>query len=145
MFPGMCIFCEIAGGERSAHVVLENELTLAFLDNRPLIPGHCLVIPRRHFATITDLPTDLVGPFFNDVRMLATVVEGAMDAEGTFIGINNKVSQSVPHLHAHVVPRRPKDGLRGFFWPRGKYESDTEMESVAGVIRAAVARAWAGS
>ena len=134
----MCIFCEIVTGERSAHVVFESDIAVTFLDNRPLFPGHCLVVPRNHVGTIADLPSDLVGPFFGDVRMLASVVEAAMEAEGSFVAVNNKVSQSVPHLHAHVVPRRRKDGLRGFFWPRRTYGSDDEMTRVAEVIRAAI-------
>jgi histidine triad (HIT) family protein len=134
----MCVFCEIVAGDANAHVVLDDHSTMAFLDIRPLFPGHCLVIPKEHFVTITDLPPGQVEPFFRNVRLLAGVVETAMDAQGTFVAINNKVSQSVPHLHAHVVPRRRKDGLRGFFWPRHKYRSDEEAAEVAERLRAAV-------
>lgn len=133
----MCTFCQIAAGELPAHFVYEDESFVAFLDLRPLFPGHSLVIPRDHHETLPDLPADLVGPFFTVVQRLATAVPAAMDATGTFIAMNNIVSQSVPHLHAHVVPRRPKDGLRGFFWPRTRYNGgDEEMASVAERIRA---------
>lgn len=134
----MCVFCDIAAGRAEAHVVLEDDVTLAFLDVRPLFPGHTLVIPRSHFETVSDLPTELVEPFFQNVRLLAGVVERALEADGSFIAINNKVSQSVPHLHAHVVPRRRKDGLRGFFWPRHKYRSEEEAAQIATTLRAAV-------
>ena len=131
----MCVFCEIVRGETPAHFVFEDESTVAFLDARPLFPGHVLLVPRDHHETLMDLPTDLVEPFFGRLRSLAGAVQEAMGAEGTFVAMNNKVSQSVPHLHAHVVPRRRKDGLRGFFWPRKKYSSDDEMAEVANRIR----------
>lgn len=134
----MCVFCDIVSGESAAHVVLDDDTTMAFLDIRPLFPGHCLVVPKEHHETITDLPPDLVDPFFQSVRLLAGVVEAGLDAHGTFIAMNNKVSQSVPHLHAHVVPRRRKDGLRGFFWPRHKYRSDEEAATIATRLRAGV-------
>lgn len=134
----MCVFCEIIAGRTDAHVVLDDETTLAFLDIRPLFPGHCLVVPKEHYETIRDLPDELVDPFFRSVRLLASVVEDALDAHGSFVAINNKVSQSVPHLHAHVVPRRHKDGLRGFFWPRHKYRSDDEAAAIAASLRTAI-------
>lgn len=135
----MCTFCQIASGELAAHLVYDDESFVAFLDYRPLFPGHSLLIPRAHHETLTDLPSDLVGPFFTVVQRLAGAVPDAMDAVGTFVALNNIVSQSVPHLHAHVVPRRPKDGLRGFFWPRTRYKGgDEEMASVAERIRALV-------
>ena len=133
-----CIFCQIVLGQRPAHVVLESPHALAFLDVRPLFPGHTLLIPRDHLVTLGDLPSALVGELFADAQRLAVAVEDAMDAAGTFVAMNNRVSQSVPHFHVHVVPRRPKDGLRGFFWPRQKYESDEAMADVAGRIRAYV-------
>ena len=136
----MCVFCEIAGGERDAHFVLENEVSLGFLDVRPLFPGHSLLIPRAHHETLADLPEALVEPYFLTVKALAEAVRSAMEAVGTFVAINNKISQSVPHLHTHVVPRNPKDGLRGFFWPRTKYASDEEMAATAALIREAVER-----
>ena len=107
---------------------------MAFLDFRPLFPGHCLLIPRDHFETLTDLPADLTGPLFSNVQRLAGATQQAMGAEGAFIGINHVVSQSVPHLHIHIVPRRRKDGLRGFFWPRRKYTSEEEARSVQNAL-----------
>jgi histidine triad (HIT) family protein len=133
-----CVFCQIVDGERPAHVVLESEHALAFLDARPLFLGHCLLVPRAHYATLGDLPPALVSELFLDTQRLAGAVEEAMEADGTFVAMNNRVSQSVPHLHVHVVPRRRKDGLRGFFWPRQRYESDEEMAKVASLIRAAL-------
>jgi len=130
-----CVFCQIVTGQRPAHVVLESERALGFLDARPIFPGHSLLVPRDHYETLGDLPAPLVGEVFLEAQRLAVAVEGAMDAAGTFVAINNRVSQSVPHLHVHVVPRRPKDGLRGFFWPRQKYESDDQMAEVAARIR----------
>lgn len=132
----MCTFCDIIAGRREAHLVYEDERTISFLDLRPLFPGHTLVVPRAHHETLVDLPGEEVGPFFEIVRLHAAAVPAAMDAVGTFVALNNTVSQSVPHLHVHVVPRRPKDGLRGFFWPRGRYGSDEEMSATAARIRA---------
>jgi histidine triad (HIT) family protein len=117
-------------GELPAVIVFEDENTLAFLDHRPLFPGHTLLIPREHFETLGDLPATQVGPLFKNAQLLSRVVETAMDAEGTFVAMNNRVSQSVPHLHVHIVPRRRKDGLKGFFWPRTKYKTPEEMEIV---------------
>ena len=111
---------------------------MAFLDARPVFLGHSLLVPRDHYETLADLPTGLVGELFADAQRLAVAVEQAVDAEGTFVAVNNRVSQSVPHLHVHVVPRRRKDGLRGFFWPRQKYSGDEEMAAVAASVRAAV-------
>ena len=133
------MFCQIVLGERPAHVVLKSEHALAFLDARPVFPGHTLLVPRDHHETLGDLPAPLVGELFADAQRLAVAVEEGMDADGTFVAVNNRVSQSVPHLHVHVVPRRRKDGLRGFFWPRQKYESDEEMEAVAARIRGVLA------
>ena len=135
----MCIFCDIVRGDIEAEVVFENEVCLAFLDHRPLFPGHTLLVPREHYETLTDLPEELVEPVFSVARFLARAVQEAMEAEGTFVALNNKVSQSVPHLHVHVVPRRRKDGLRGFFWPRRKYRGD-EMEQAAIAVREMVER-----
>lgn len=135
----VCAFCEIVSGGTGAEVVFEDETSLGFLDHRPLFPGHTLLIPKTHYETISDLPDEVVGPYFSNVRLLAGAVESAMEAQGTFVALNNKVSQSVPHLHVHVVPRRRKDGLRGFFWPRRKYKSDSEMKEAADAVRNAVA------
>jgi len=135
-----CLFCRIVAGDEAATVVAETEVTVAFLDHRPLFPGHTLVVPRAHIETLRDIPPDLVGPYFTDVQRVAVAVQDGLDAQGTFVAENNVISQSVPHLHVHVVPRRRKDGLRGFFWPRGRYADDAEMEGVAAAIRGA----WPG-
>jgi histidine triad (HIT) family protein len=135
-----CVFCQIAVGTLPAAIVYETPDVLAFLDTRPLFPGHCLLIPRTHFETLTDLPPDHVAPLFTSARLLAGAVESALDAAGSFVAVNNRVSQSVPHLHVHIVPRRPKDGLKGFFWPRGKYRDDAELESTRLAIRHALER-----
>ena len=135
----MCTFCDIVSGDQAADIVFEDETSLAFLDIRPVFPGHTLLIPRTHVETLPDLPDELVGPLFTNARLLARVIPEALEAHGSFVAINNKISQSVPHLHVHVVPRRAKDGLRGFFWPRTKYRSDDERTRVADAIRARVA------
>lgn len=134
-----CKFCQIVAGELSAAKVFEDEVSLAFLDHRPLFPGHVLLIPKMHHETLADLPDSLTAPLFSNARMLAQAVEQAVQSEGSFVAINNRVSQSVPHLHIHIVPRRKKDGLRGFFWPRRKYESAAGMESVRYNIQQAAA------
>ena len=136
--PRPCVFCEIIARRTPAHVVLDEPAAVGFLDARPLFPGHVLVVPRAHLETLVDLPEGDVGPFFRCVRRVAGAVESGLSAGGTFVAINNKVSQSVPHLHAHVVPRRPKDGLRGFFWPRHTYADDAEAAAMAERIRAAL-------
>jgi histidine triad (HIT) family protein len=133
-----CLFCRIVAGEVPAHVVADEPGFVAFLDHRPLFPGHTLVVPRPHVATLLDLPAGDVGPYFVAVQQITAAVTEAMDAVGTFVALNNVVSQSVPHLHVHVVPRRPKDGLRGFFWPRTKYASDVEAAEVAERVRQCV-------
>jgi histidine triad (HIT) family protein len=134
-----CLFCAIVAGDAAAHLVAEDETSLAFLDVRPVFPGHCLLVPRHHHETLGDLPPALVGPLFASVQRLSRAVEAGMAADGTFVALNNKVSQSVAHLHVHVVPRRRKDGLRGFFWPRQRYAGDEEMAEVAARVRAALA------
>lgn len=134
----MCVFCDIVRGETPAHVVFEDDVSLAFLDVRPVFEGHTLLVPREHHETLPDLPAELIEPFFANVQLLSRAVVDAMGAAGSFVAMNNKVSQSVPHLHVHVVPRRPKDGLRGFFWPRRKYRDETEMAAIAESIRLAV-------
>ena len=133
-----CIFCQIAAGTIPAAKVYETGDVLAFLDARPLFPGHCLLIPRQHFETLTDLPPEAVEPLFAAARILAAAVESAMEAQGSFVAINNRVSQSVPHLHVHIVPRRKKDGLKGFFWPRRTYTDNSELESTQRSVKAAV-------
>ena len=133
-----CVFCRIASGELEAPVVFEDRISLAFLDHRPLFPGHSLLIPREHCETLADLPANLVAPYFTNVQLLSVAVPTALAAEGTFVAVNNRVSQSVPHLHVHIVPRKRKDGLKGFFWPRTKYKSDEEIALVQEAIRSAV-------
>ncbi len=135
-----CVFCKIVAGTHEAPVVFEDEATLAFLDHRPLFYGHTLVIPRRHVETLPDLPPELVPRVFGTAQLVARAIEAGLAAKGTFIGINNRVSQSVPHLHVHVVPRNPKDGLRGFFWPRTRYQSDEEMRRIQQTLRSAIER-----
>jgi len=132
-------------GEVEAEIVLDEPQAVAFLDHRPLFHGHTLVVPRHHHETLADLPADEVGPFFGTVQRLSVAVPRAMDAQGTFVAMNNVVSQSVPHLHVHVVPRVRKDGLRGFFWPRGKYETDEQLKRAGVAIREALAGTGEGS
>jgi histidine triad (HIT) family protein len=134
-----CRFCQIIAGDEVAHVVFEDERSLAFLDKRPLFPGHALLVPRDHHETLADLPSELVGSLFANAQLLSSAIPKAMKKPGSFVALNNVVSQSVPHLHVHVVPRKPKDGLRGFFWPRTKYSSEEEMREVARRVRDAVA------
>ncbi|MBK9179120.1 MAG: HIT family protein [Acidimicrobiales bacterium] len=133
-----CPFCRIAAGEVPADVVLADEVAVAFLDHRPLFAGHTLLVPRLHAATLPALPPELVGPLFERARRLAAVMEVGLGAAGSFVGLNNRVSQSVPHLHVHVVPRNRGDGLRGFFWPRRRY-AEGEAAAVAAALRAALA------
>ncbi|MGO9257213.1 MAG: HIT family protein [Bryobacteraceae bacterium] len=130
-----CPFCRVVSSPNTADIVWEDEHTMAFLDRRPLFPGHCLLIPKPHYETLADLPPDQIAPLFAAARILCVAVTGAMRAEGTFLANNNRVSQSVPHLHVHIVPRRKKDGLRGFFWPRSTYRDAEDARAVAAAIR----------
>jgi len=132
------MFCRIISGEVPAHLVLEDDEFVAFLDARPLFKGHVLVVPRRHYVTLADLPVPAVGPLFERVRLLSAAIPAALGAQGTFVALNNIVSQSVPHLHVHVVPRTKGDGLRGFFWPRQRYASEDEAAQYARRIADAV-------
>jgi histidine triad (HIT) family protein len=134
-----CVFCQIVAGELPARIVLDDELVLGFLDQRPLFPGHTLLVPKAHVDTLADLPDDLIEPLFTAARRTSAAMETALGAAGSFVAMNNKISQSVPHLHVHVVPRNKKDGLRGFFWPRNKYESDEQADEVAKTLRKALA------
>lgn len=133
-----CVFCEIVAGDRFADTVLDDDVAMGFLDNRPLFHGHVLLVPREHYETMPDLPPDLVGPLFGRARQLARAMETGLAATGSFVAVNNRVSQTVPHLHVHVVPRNRKDGLRGFFWPRHKYGSAEEAADVAKRLRVAL-------
>jgi len=134
-----CVFCRIVSGEVPAHVVVADEVAVAFLDARPVFKGHVLVVAREHAETLADLPAAGVGPLFERVRLISMAIPAALGAQGTFVALNNVVSQSVPHLHVHVVPRTKGDGLRGFFWPRQRYASDAEAADYARRIAAALA------
>ncbi|HYK67482.1 MAG TPA: HIT family protein [Streptosporangiaceae bacterium] len=133
-----CVFCDIAAGRVPAHIVLDDDDTVAFLDARPVFKGHLLVAPREHVVTLPELPAPRVGPFFSQVQRLSAAMPVALGCQGTFVALNNVVSQSVPHLHVHVVPRTRGDGLRGFFWPRQRYESDAEAADYADRLRGAL-------
>ena len=135
-----CAFCHIIRGEEKASIVFEDSISLAFLDRRPLFPGHCLLVPREHFETLADLPASLVGPLFQNAQLLERAMEEGLPADGTFVAINNRVSQSVPHVHIHLVPRHHKDGLKGFFWPRQRYQDEAALRQVQEALRAAIAR-----
>lgn len=133
-----CAFCDIVAGASPAAIVFEDEVSLAFLDVRPLFPGHTLLVPRAHVETLPELPSASLQPLFQNAQFLCRAVEAAMEAEGSFVAINNRVSQSVPHMHIHIVPRKPKDGLRGFFWPRTKYGDDAHLSGTQEAIRRAL-------
>ena len=134
----MCVFCEIVAGRSKAEIVLDEEGVLAFLDVRPVFQGHVLVLPKAHHETLLDLPQETIEPLFAATKRIAKAIEAGLRADGSWVAINNRVSQSVPHLHVHVVPRRKGDGLKGFFWPRVKY-GEGEMEEVGARIRKALA------
>jgi histidine triad (HIT) family protein len=142
--PEGCGFCAIVLGTTSAWLVDEDEHSVAFLDHRPLFPGHVLVVPKEHHETLVDLPASLLSPVMSMAQRIARAVEVGLDVDGSFVAMNNRVSQSVPHLHVHVVPRRRKDGLRGFFWPRTKYPNDEAALSVVAALRGAIARSPVG-
>ena len=133
-----CEFCRIVAGRARGHIVLEDDIAIAFLDHRPLFRGHCLLVPREHVPTLVDLPAPLIGPFFANAQLLARAMEAGLQAEGSFVAVNNRISQSVPHFHVHIVPRRRGDGLRGFFWPRQRYQGDEEMSRIQALVREAV-------
>lgn len=138
VFREDCLFCKIARGIVPSFNVFEDDLSLVFLDHRPLFPGHCLLIVKSHLETLEDLPDSIVGAVFGNVRMLSRAVMQGMQAEGTFIAVNNRVSQSVPHFHVHIVPRHKGDGLKGFFWPRRKYKDAQEIEATLEALRSAI-------
>jgi histidine triad (HIT) family protein len=133
-----CTFCKIAKQKMEDNIVFRDEISTAFLDMKPLFLGHCLLIPNEHYTSVSELPSILIKPFFTNVRLLAIAIEKGLHADGSFIAINNKVSQSVPHLHVHIVPRRFGDGLRGFFYPRLKYSSPEEERKIQQVIKSAI-------
>jgi histidine triad (HIT) family protein len=134
MEPDRCIFCRIVARDLPAYIVYEDEHLLGFLDNHPLFPGHVLLCPRAHYETLLDLPERLNATTLTTTQLLARAVESAVDAEGTFIAVNNHVSQTVPHLHIHLGPRRRRDGLKGFFWPRQHYKDEEACEAVRNAI-----------
>lgn len=134
-----CVFCDIVDGNTTAELVYSSDMIVAFLDRSPVFKGHVLVVPRQHVATLADLPVELLAPLFAVVRRISVALPEALGAHGTFVALNNVVSQSVPHVHVHVVPRRRKDGLRGFFWPRVRYVDDLEMRETAVRIRRTLA------
>jgi histidine triad (HIT) family protein len=134
-----CVFCDIANGKGPAEIVWRSEVAVAFLDVRPLFPGHVLLIPTAHVVTLADLPAEQVGPLFQAAQKLERAVEAALESQGSFVAVNNRVSQSVLHLHVHIVPRSKGDGLKGFFWPRRGYDSDEHLHQVADRIRQALA------
>ncbi|MFI6073808.1 HIT family protein [Actinoplanes sp. NPDC051343] len=129
-----CVFCGIVAGSVPAFKVIDVPEGLGFLDTRPVFKGHVLVVPRTHVVTLPELPAADLPGYFGLVQRVAAAVPVALDAQGTFVAINNIVSQSVPHLHTHVIPRTKGDGLRGFFWPRKRYENDEEASSFASLI-----------
>lgn len=133
-----CIFCRIIAGEAEAEVVLEDAACIGFLDARPLFPGHVLLAPREHVVTLPELPHEQLAPLFSAAQRLCRAVEQACGAQGSFVAMNNRVSQSVPHLHVHIVPRSKGDGLKGFFWPRRGYRDEAERQATAEKIRAAL-------
>ena len=135
-----CTFCRIIRGEEETSLVFEDSLSLAFLDRRPLFPGHCLLVPKEHFETLADLPAPLVGPLFQNAQLLERAIEKGLEADGTFVAINNHISQSVPHVHIHLVPRHRKDSLKGFFWPRQRYPDAAALRQVQGTLRTTIAR-----
>ena len=135
VMPTDCLFCRIAAGATPAAIVFEDQHSLAFLDHRPLFPGHCLLVPKAHYETLAEVPPDFVGPLFSTAQLLCAAVEQGLAAEGSFVAVNNRISQSVPHVHIHVVPRRRGDGLRGFFWPRQKYRDEAHIEQTCAAVR----------
>lgn len=138
MKEAACVFCRIVAKEAEADQVFEDRHFVAFLDVRPVFLGHVLIVPKPHVPTLLELPPALHAPLLGHAQRVARALGTALGAEGTFIGMNNVISQSVPHLHLHVIPRRKKDGLRGFFWPRQKYGSPEEQRETAQRIAAAL-------
>jgi histidine triad (HIT) family protein len=140
----VCPFCEIVKSSVPRNIVFRDNVSIAFLDRRPVFPGHCLLIPNEHYETISDLPGELVSPLFTNAQLLVKAVQLGVGAQGSFVAINNKVSQSVHHLHIHIVPRRFGDGLRGFFWPRQNYQSEQQAIDVCISISRAIEKIQSG-
>ncbi|MBC7320222.1 HIT family protein [bacterium] len=135
-----CIFCKIIRGESEGYIVFEDDISLAFLDIRPLNPGHCLLVPKEHYETLMDIPEELIGPLFKNAKLISRAIELGLAVQGIFVGINNRVSQSVPHLHIHIVPRNKNDGLKGFFWPRYSYKDRETILEIQDKIKKAIER-----
>jgi histidine triad (HIT) family protein len=135
-----CIFCKIIKGDAEGYIVFEDDISIAFLDVRPLNPGHCLLVPREHYETLMDIPDELIGPLFKNAKLISKAIEVGLEAQGIFVGINNRVSQSVPHLHIHIVPRNRGDNLKGFFWPRYPYKDRETILDIQNRIRGAINR-----
>ena len=136
-----CTFCKIISGEIKGYIAFEDDISLAFLDHRPLLPGHLLFVPKKHYETLIDLPADLVAPYFVNVQLLAEAVEQGLEGDGSFVAINTRIAQSVPHLHVHIVPRWKKDGLfstKNYIWQRRPYKDDDERIKVQNSIQAAI-------
>jgi len=133
-----CTFCRIIRGEEKAYKVFEDDFSIVFLDIHPLFHGHCLVVPKEHYETLADLPDESIERIFKNAKLVSQAVEVALKADGSFIGINNKVSQSVPHLHIHIIPRRKGDGLKGFFWPRTRYKDEKELLEIQSMIKTSI-------
>ncbi len=135
-----CAFCKIIRSEAPAYIVFEDQISLAFLDIRPLFPGHCLLLPKAHYETLADLPASLVSPLFQNAQLMERAIEEGLKADGTFVAINNRVSQSVPHMHIHIVPRHKNDGLKGFFWPRQSYKDEATILNIRNTLRSSIAK-----
>jgi histidine triad (HIT) family protein len=140
-----CDFCAIVKNEVNRNIMFQDSISVAFLDRKPVFLGHCLLIPNKHYEMLSDLPKELVGPLFTNAQLLVKAVKIGLQAEGTFLAINNKVSQSVPHLHIHIIPRKYGDGLRGFFWPRQSYQSEEQMNEITNSIRTAIEKIQNGT
>ena len=133
-----CVFCRIGQGKLQSHVVFEDDMSIAFLDNNPVFPGHCLLIPKVHHQLLAELPKDFLSPLFANLQLVSEGVKAGMKADGTFLAINNGVSQQVPHLHIHIIPRRKGDGLKGFFWPRTRYPDEKTAVDIQHTIKSAI-------
>jgi histidine triad (HIT) family protein len=136
--PSACVFCRIVAGEIDANRVYEDDDVIVFLDTGPLFPGHCLVCPKQHHELFTDSPPEMLQRLFSTAQLIGKAVERGLGAEGCFIAVNNRVSQSVPHLHVHVIPRSKGDGMKGFFWPRRPYRDRQHASDTEEAIRSAI-------
>ena len=133
-----CVICSIVSGDATSHSIFEDDNFIVFLDIKPLFAGHCLLASKKHFETLYDLPKKLIEPYFSLLQRIGKAIEISMQSKGSFIAINNIVSQSIPHLHTHIVPRNPQDGLKGFFWPRTSYTDEEEMKTIQVKIKQAI-------